>query len=172
MASLASLLMKVNTLFTHGKTKSARHRSWFLTFFAWLDSLYGSFMSALFSIMAADDRALRNKYKWGFLSKLHNKIKEGDILSIVKDYLIEQTKIENAQVNLKLVTTPEGDSNLVGAVGKLDYDSIEQVDFQEIGKQINYNGPISSLDDSFLVNPSSSETKGFMQKLLKKLQDE
>ncbi|WP_413363465.1 hypothetical protein [Lysinibacillus sp. 3P01SB] len=106
------------------------------------------------------------------MSKLYNKIKEGDILSIVKDYLIEQKKIETAQVNLKLVTTPEGDSNLVAAVGKLEDNSIEQVDLQEIEKQINYNGPISSLDDSFLVNPSSSETKEFMQKLLEKLQDE
>lgn len=99
-------------------------------------------------------------------------MKEGDILSIVKDYLNEQTEIETAQVNLKLVTTPEGDSYLVGAVGKLEDDSIEQVDLQEIGKQINYNGPISSLEDSFLVDPSSSETKEFMQKLLEKLQDE
>lgn len=100
------------------------------------------------------------------------KLNEDDILSIVKDYLIEQTEVETTQVNLKLVITPESDINLVAAVGKLEDDSIEQVDLQEIGKQINYNGPISSLNDSFLVNPSSLETKEFMQKLLGKLQDE
>lgn len=100
------------------------------------------------------------------------KLNEDDILSIVKDYLIEQTEVETTQVNLKLVITPESDINLVAAVGKLEDDSIEQVDLQEIGKQINYNGPVSSLNDSFLVNPSSLETKEFMQKLLGKLQDE
>lgn len=107
------------------------------------------------------------------LNHKYFKLNEDDILSIVKDYVIEQMEVDTSQANLKLVTTPEGEINLVAVVGKLEEDdSIEQLDLQEIGNHIDYNGPISSLEDSYLVNPSSPETKKVIQKLLEKLQDE
>lgn len=106
------------------------------------------------------------------LNHKYFKLSEEDILSIIKDYVIEQLGTDTSQVKLKLVAAPEGGVNLVAAVGNIEDDSLAQVDLQEIGNQIDYNGPVSSLSDSFLVNPGSSETKELIQKLLEKLQDE
>lgn len=100
------------------------------------------------------------------------KLNEDDILSIVKDYLLEQMEFETSQGHLNLVITPEGDINLLAAFSNLEDDSIQQIDLQEVGNQIDYNGPVSSLKNSSYIDLNNPETKERIQKLLAQLEDE
>ena len=100
------------------------------------------------------------------------KFNEDDILSIVKDYLLEQMAFNTSQGRLNLVINPEGDINLIAAFSNLEDDLIQQIDLQEVGNQMDFNGPVSSLKDSFYIDPSNPEMKEVIQKLLAKLEDE
>ena len=100
------------------------------------------------------------------------KLNEDDILHIVKDYLLTQLDWEQSLGTLDFVHSENGDIQVVAAFGGIADDSIQALNLQAIAHKINFNGPVSSLDESFLIDLESPEMKQKLQKLLEKLKDD
>jgi len=98
------------------------------------------------------------------------KLNEDDILSIVKDYLLTQLDLEQSQGKLGIVQANNGVIHVVAAFGEADNDSIQNLDLKVLANEIELNGPISALDDSFHMNLREANEQ--LQKLLEKLENE
>ena len=94
-----------------------------------------------------------------------------DILHIVKGYLLTQLDLEQSSGTLDFVQSENGDIQVVAAFGEISDDSIQNLNLQALANKINWNGPVSSLDESFLIDFNSPKVKQKLQKLLEKLKD-
>ncbi len=96
------------------------------------------------------------------LNHIYFKLNKDDILHIVKGYLLTQLDLEQSSGTLDFVQSENSE---------ISYDSIQDLNLQALANKINLNGPVSSLDESFLIDFNSPEMKQKLQKLLEKLKD-
>ena len=89
----------------------------------------------------------------------------------MKGYLLTQLDLEQSSGTLDFVQSENGDIQVVAAFGEISDDSIQNLNLQALANKINWNGPVSSLDESFLIDFNSPEMKQKLQKLLEKLKD-
>lgn len=102
---------------------------------------------------------------------IYFKLNEEDILHIVKGYLLTQFDLEQSSGTLDFVQSENDDIQVVAAFGEISDDSIQDLNLQALANSINLNGPVSSLDESFLIDFNSPDMKQKLQKLLEKLKD-
>ena len=79
--------------------------------------------------------------------------------------------MEQSSETLDFVQSENGDIQVVAAFGEISDDSIQNLNLQALANKINWNGPVSSLDESFLIDFNSPKVKQKLQKLLEKLKD-
>ena len=79
--------------------------------------------------------------------------------------------MEQSSGTLDFVQSENGDIQVVAAFGEISDDSIQNLNLQALANKINWNGPVSSLDESFLIDSNSPKMKQKLQKLPEKLKD-
>ena len=92
-----------------------------------------------------------------------------DTLHIVKGYLLIQLDLEQSSGTLDFIQPENGDIQVVAAFGEISDDSIQNLNLQALANKTNWNGPVSSLDESFLIDFNSPEMKQKLQKLPRKI---
>lgn len=95
------------------------------------------------------------------------KLNSDDILSIVKDRLAQEVEFKDGHSAILNFIEDEKGLRIVAVFSDLD-DDLEKIDLNEIDKEIDFNGDISSMpEEGNLRNLSDEERKRIIKNLSK-----
>ncbi|RIJ62891.1 hypothetical protein CW357_17450 [Rummeliibacillus sp. TYF005] len=93
------------------------------------------------------------------------KLNSDDILSIVKDRLAKDVKFKDGHSAVLNFLGDEKNLRIVAVFSDVD-DDLEQIDLNEIDKEIDFNGDLSTMSDAGNIRNLTDEER---EKIIKKL---
>lgn len=104
---------------------------------------------------------LNNRY-------VYFKLNSDDILSIVKDRLAKEIDFKDGHSAVLNFVGDEKDLRIVAVFSDVD-DDLEQIDLNEIDKEIDFNGDLSAMSEAGNIkNLTDEERKKIIKKLSRK----
>ncbi len=102
-------------------------------------------------------------------SQAYFKLSADDVLSIVNDYLEEKISWGAYNSKLSFILDDDKDIRVIAAYGDMNDQSIDTINLEELDKEIDFNGEVSTLPDSFLLNPQDFQTREKVRKRIEEL---